>query len=134
LVRFIECADHEALRECVRQLRAEIYAFHKNGDRIDIRISVIHGVRYRLQKWPFVALVHGKDVIPLDPLDDLEPIIDQEGSLYQPVSLLDRTAAEPSAAAGPAEVAPAAESAGGDDGADQDEEGLPPGENPQITA
>ena len=137
----IECATQEALRECVRKLFVEISELRQNRRNADIRICVFHGVRYHLQKWPFSALVHGKDVIPLDPLDDLQPVIDQSGSLLDPPSPADlgaRRAVRPQPPAvdgrpapGPAEASSATEPSTNDESV-EDEEELPPDQNPQI--
>jgi hypothetical protein len=108
---------------------------------VDSRIYVFHGVRFQLQKWPFPALVHGKQAIPLDPLDDLSPVIDTSGSLYDPPALVNRASQPPTwrpstsespADSGPVEILAAEQSAYDEEGASEDEEELPPGQDPQI--
>ena len=81
-------------------------------------------------------------MIPLDPLEDLQPVIDKSGSLLDPPSPADlgaRRAVRPQSPAidgrpapGPAEASLAAEPPTNDGGSAEDDEELPPDQNPQI--
>ena len=72
----ISCPTEAALQECIGKLREELCARHRAREPGDIHIYVFHGLRFQLQKWPFVALVHGKRLIPLNPVEDVSPVLD----------------------------------------------------------
>jgi hypothetical protein len=136
-LQILSCDNQEALGECVHKLRAEVCERRRLREDADTRIYTFYGIRYHLQKWPFAALVHGQDIIPLDPLNDLEPVIDESGALYEEPSLINRSPRRdlrsPSVPAETlAEAVPGNAFSPEDDDSADEEEGLPPGQNPEI--
>jgi hypothetical protein len=83
----ISGSNEKELRARIDGLRREIQARHEKGQFVDAHIYVFRGRRFHLLKWPYPALVHGDEVIPLEPLEGLAPVIDETGSLAEPLTL-----------------------------------------------
>ena len=132
------------MKACVNKLRTEVCERHRRREIVDARIQVFYGTRFRVQKFPFAALVDGDCVISLDPLGNLPVTVDQTGSLLDPPPLgsprfrehflPESPVGEAPAGLGPAGRLPARQTERDEEGEveDADEEELPPGQDPKI--